>query len=591
MGTDLQKENAYGQSIHRAADALATDGNREQALEKLIEASELVPYDPVHWHCRGVNEFNTERYADAAISYQKAIDLQDLPDRRRFLADALARSGNPQDAVENYRLALDQNPDDGDTWFRLGRTLHELDEMSEARLAFEKAIDASADSASGYFVSGRSHTHLGRYREAINAFQRGLKIDENDLDMRLELSEALLFDGKFQKALDESDDAIKRGADLSHAQQHRAQALVKLSRFDDALDAYSKVQPQAGDFTTTSVERTSVLISADRLEQAQEELEIAVQNDKVSEMIWFNLGVTRYRLGDYRGAYSAYEEALALTPRSANLVRAASTALMKLGDFEKAQSLLQSAVAQDPTKLMLWCGLGEMHYQMKKFDASVRAYRKALEIESNHTEAQIGMAATYISMKKEQDALNLLDEIETDSSVDSLVEFNRGVALHRLGKTADAIKHWTTAGNGPHGLSEPRRLVEIASLRDRGRGAWMEHWFGPDSNLVRRLIGGLLSTLVGLTILRMTIQEMLSSAIPTEIEWLSTTQDWRVSSLLLLAPLTLLILPSLSKIKFGNVTVEPIVSDPTSPPTWSLPSEANHPMIMADTPSDTHLGH
>jgi tetratricopeptide (TPR) repeat protein len=107
-----------------------------------------------------------QKYADAAASFKKSIDLNAAskkpnPDTAgaayNQLGQALAKSGNLKDASDAYEQAAKANPTGaGMYYFNEAATLYNSGKTDEAAAAADKAIAADPKRADAYYIKGQS---------------------------------------------------------------------------------------------------------------------------------------------------------------------------------------------------------------------------------------------------------------------------------------------------------------------------------------------------------------------------------------------------------------------------------------------------
>jgi Ca-activated chloride channel homolog len=108
-----------------------------------------------------------------------------LNDARK--ANEAYQRGDYEEAVQLYRMAIAQNPDDARLYFNLGNALSQLGKTTEAVEAFEtykSRTENSRDQSLADYNKGRVHTELEQYDEALSYYRDALRKNPYDQDAR-----------------------------------------------------------------------------------------------------------------------------------------------------------------------------------------------------------------------------------------------------------------------------------------------------------------------------------------------------------------------------------------------------------------------
>lgn len=95
---------------------------------------------------------------------------------RSLLAVARAVQGRVPEAITMLETVADENANDPDTWFNLGRLLNTQGRADDAEKALQKAVSLRPMLPLGWFMLGRIYNNQGRHEEAIEAFEMALAL-------------------------------------------------------------------------------------------------------------------------------------------------------------------------------------------------------------------------------------------------------------------------------------------------------------------------------------------------------------------------------------------------------------------------------
>jgi tetratricopeptide (TPR) repeat protein len=142
-------------------------GNYDQAVTVLQQATQVDPSQDLVWAYlgdaqRGAGahatdaQAKTKDYQDAAESYQKALAIK--PNNGPYLgqlADAYAKSGQSDKAVETYAAAAQADPTNASAYYyNQGAVLTNTGKVDDAIAAFDKSIQLDPTRAAAYYWKG-----------------------------------------------------------------------------------------------------------------------------------------------------------------------------------------------------------------------------------------------------------------------------------------------------------------------------------------------------------------------------------------------------------------------------------------------------
>ncbi len=155
----VQKQNEKIKGLNASltqAKELEAAGNYEQAITLLQQTTQTDPSQDLLWAYLGDAQRGAKKYTDAIESYQKAIAIK--PDSGTYLnglADAYAKSGQTDKAVQQYAAAAQADPTNAGTYYyNEGAVFTNTGKVDEAVAAFDKAIQLDPKRADAYYWKG-----------------------------------------------------------------------------------------------------------------------------------------------------------------------------------------------------------------------------------------------------------------------------------------------------------------------------------------------------------------------------------------------------------------------------------------------------
>ena len=122
----------------------------------LQQATQVDPNQDLIWFNLGDAQRGAKKYPEAIESYQKAIAIKSTVGAyHNNLADAYAKSGQTDKAVQEYDAAAQAEPANAATYyFNEGAVFTNTGKTDEAVAAFDKAIQADPTKAAAYYWKG-----------------------------------------------------------------------------------------------------------------------------------------------------------------------------------------------------------------------------------------------------------------------------------------------------------------------------------------------------------------------------------------------------------------------------------------------------
>jgi len=232
----------------------------DDAISNYTAALEEEPnYADAHNNLGGIF-LDQKRYDEAIAHYRAALRIDTEPLRYLNLANGLADAASARhdtklfaEAVQNFRQALQLNPDSSqahhnlaltwqaqgradealeefeqaarlysnrvDTWTQLGLCYAQRNKMEQAAAAFREVIRLRPDSAGAYGCLGNALAEQNKLAEAVPFYLTALKLNPGDCQTEFNLALALSHQGKNAEAADHYRQALRLNPNYTEAQR------------------------------------------------------------------------------------------------------------------------------------------------------------------------------------------------------------------------------------------------------------------------------------------------------------------------------------------------------------------------------------
>ncbi|MGX4763501.1 tetratricopeptide repeat protein [Holzapfeliella sp. JNUCC 72] len=292
---DIKEESdAYLQTLLVLADYYQTEGVFEAAEQKLKEAHQIDPEEPVIifglaelYYSMGQFQPASEYYSlllDGGEDYVANTNIQ------KRLGLALAKMGDYEEALNELK-DLNDLEKDTEVNYQLGLLSLQVNDDKQAESYLMAVVDEMPDYISAYAPLAMAQQHLGKNEEALNTAQAGLSYTEFDEALYQIAGESALYLKQYETAqkifekglsINEESQVLKAGLSQTYLRQHRYQAEIEfLTQLDE-----DQLTPQMNWDLARAYQET------DQFEQAKAQYLLAYRafstdNDFLKQMINF----------------------------------------------------------------------------------------------------------------------------------------------------------------------------------------------------------------------------------------------------------------------------------------------------------------
>lgn len=137
-----------------------------------------------------------------------------------------------------------------------------------------------------------------------------------------------------------------------------------------------------------------------------------LDKDRSAAVWWMVSGYAYSRQKQHARAIQSFRELVRLEPDMADSWNFLAQEHRAAGDPRRAITIIENALLvlrESATTLLI---LGDAHGDLQRFDAAVRAYRQALDIDGGLTPAWAGLARSYVRLGRAPEAENIARSME-----------------------------------------------------------------------------------------------------------------------------------------------------------------------------------
>ena len=393
----------------------------------------------------------------AGTCFENSLHLAPEDVRWHYLLGYLrGRQGELEEAVANYRRALEIMPESLPALLRLGRDELTLGRPEAARAAFERALALDAEAAAAHEGLGRVANVREAYGEAIGHFERALALDPAANAIHYALAQSHRNLGH----LEEARSHLERAGDVTA--RIRDPLIDPLASRAESIQFYLAQGAEALD---------------DRaFDAAAAAFEAALERDSTSFGAYRGLAISLERLGDTDGARRVLRTALdqGRTDRPDHNPREQATVLRSLGLLEATVGRSQQALEHYLASLELHAAQPDVILRAAnalarggRFEEAIAWYDRLVELTPEWAPAVLEKRATaLVNLGRHDEAVADFTRATEAVPTDRGLRLRFAEALDFMGDSrAAAVQREAAARSPEDDRSRVKALVSSARQR------------------------------------------------------------------------------------------------------------------------------
>lgn len=456
-------------------------GRPTDAAANFVRALQLAPNHPLARYYLGRTFLQAQNLPKAVESFEKVIQLgngKPVVDEYFQSGKAYLTLKKPADAIRVLEAGTKVQPRDDRLYAQLGRAYLSLGRKPEAEAALAKSNELRdyQREATSRLLQGSEFLKTGDVEKALPIYQWFLNSD--DIDDLVSLGIQFGQHGLHEQATPLLTRALGMSPDLFEAHFNLGLIFFRTGKEDQAeahLTSAAALRPYS--FEANSV--LGVVLSqrgkTDEAIKTLQRAEILRPDDlKVATLLALQLTEGRYyteavRLLDrsvkrwpesldlrllliqnyhrdqkYEKAVQAAEQTLVQFPNAARANFEMGYQLLAFGRMQQAKSYLAKAIQLDPKPPDGYVSLGEVLAKEDNHPEAIRHFRLALERDSSHVEAALGLAKSLLALKRYAEVVPEMQRVVQQDPINPQPHFHLSQAFLGLGDKEKAQQETET---------------------------------------------------------------------------------------------------------------------------------------------------
>jgi len=343
-------------------------------------------------------------------------------------ATSLHQAGKLDQAIDDYRLFLEQYPD-----------------VAPVRSDLGAALAGS-----------------GRYEEAIAEYKRALQLKPLP-QVRLNLALAYSKSGKLSEAVLELNRVRQDMPNELRPVLLLADCYLRLGENKKVIELLQPVERANQDDLAIVYMLGTALVRDAQTDKGQILIDRILKNGDSAEARLL-LGTTKLMVNDFSGALVDLEKAVELDPNLPDLYAYYGLALLSTGDQAGAEQAFSRALRDDPNNFDANLRMGLLLRKDERYDEAIPYLRHALEIRPGDAGVRYQIATVKLALGQVEEARNDLESLVREAPNFTEAHVSLATAYYREKRKADDVSLATAYYRGKRKAAGDRERAIVEKL-------------------------------------------------------------------------------------------------------------------------------
>jgi len=174
---------------------------------------------------------------------------------------------------------------------------------------------------------------------------------------------------------------------------------------------------------------------------SEESFKRVIEIDAKNVGAYFYLGLINFINQKYEDSKNYYLKGLAIEPDNKDLLKYLGNTYVKLDDYDAAIDCLKKITQKEEDKTV-WMKIGKLSEENENTDDAVTAYKKAIELDANYSEAYAALGSLLFNESEYEEAIPYLERATKDFPESDEFQNKLAKCYKQTGKLEDAIKQY-----------------------------------------------------------------------------------------------------------------------------------------------------
>lgn len=440
--------------------ALMEQGKPEEAKEKYDRAIALNPENPEPYVNCSIAMARTGQYKEAIKNLKQALAIHGYQPQLYFLWGViLAELRDYETAIEKFQITLRFVPKHPEAYYFWSVALNRLGRYEEALEKSKKALGLEQEKPEIYLNQGDILANLNRLDVAISNYRHAITLDPDLPEAYMSWGVALCRLGQYEEGYTKLAKSLELDPELVGVQQQWGHFLLEQKQYADALAHLRIATEQEPENLDNLLNLSMALIKTGHQDEAIDLLFEIEKKDRWNPQAHYLLGTHFMGAGNLTKAQEHLSKALEEKPDFEDASVNMALVLCEMGETLEAVRRMRPVIRRNPDSARNNFFYGVILFRHGDYKDALVKYEKALSLEPDYLEAQIGLAEVQLRLSRQEEAEEGLRHIlsQRPDSIPSL--YLLGLCLIRKAETLPEAEHQAL-------YQEALQLMEKAAALD-----------------------------------------------------------------------------------------------------------------------------
>jgi tetratricopeptide (TPR) repeat protein len=252
-------------------------------------------------------------------------------------------------------------------------------------------------------MAARESRKLGKHDQSLHEAEAAATQAAEDCGLLLEIADLLFDMNQIEKSVEVLRNALLDHPDNSRLLLDLGKYLRHAGRVDEALHVLRHAFEVDSNNPRIYSTYANMLADAGRISDAADIYSLALKENPSDKGAWAMLASLKQRAGDVEGWLAAYSRVYELGRESIHVAMILAEALIKSGRFEKARTVLDTALGYQPKNV-------DLHYKLSHVLLKLALHREALAANARASDAAPGNAGFILQRAEIYERMGAFDD-------------------------------------------------------------------------------------------------------------------------------------------------------------------------------------